>query len=144
MENGSRISRTNRGVLRSTCDRFTELAVNGSSTDGGIHPRWSSNGTELLYLAPDGRLLVAGLQPTADLSGCFAKIDGPCGAAFAVHVVDPDKMQSRRVFAHQGSPLGLATVAVQAGDSLYIGTASGDRVMRVPAASWRKTGDASL
>src|SRR4029434_2522791 len=61
MENGSRISRTNRGVLRSTCDRFTELAVNGSSTDGGIHPRWSSNGTELLYLAPDGRLLSAAI-----------------------------------------------------------------------------------
>jgi eukaryotic-like serine/threonine-protein kinase len=31
------------------------------STDGGIHPRWSSNGTELLYLAPDGRLLSAAI-----------------------------------------------------------------------------------
>lgn len=29
------------------------------STAGGIHPRWNADGTELFYVAPDGKLMAA-------------------------------------------------------------------------------------
>ena len=52
--------------------------------------------------------------------------------------VDPGTLQAREVFAHAGPPLGLATVAVQAGADLYVGSAAGDRVLRVPAGLWMR------
>ena len=91
-----------------------------------------------LSWAADGRLLVAGLQAGADLTGCFVVPGHPCGAAFHVLAVDPVTLQAREVFAHAGPPLGLATVAVQAGADLYVGSAAGDRVLRVPAGLWTR------
>lgn len=89
-----------------------------------------------LSWAEDGRLLAAGLQPGADLTGCFVVMTHPCGAAFVVQAIDPDTLHAQAVFSHAGAPLGLATVAVQAGPDLYVGSAAGDRVLRVPAERW--------
>jgi eukaryotic-like serine/threonine-protein kinase len=33
------------------------------STDGGVHPRWNGNGRELFYLALDGTLMAAAMEP---------------------------------------------------------------------------------
>ena len=33
------------------------------STTGGVNPRWSSNGRELLYITPDGELMAVPVQP---------------------------------------------------------------------------------
>ena len=55
---GSRTSPTNRAGSRSTCDHFPARVDSGRvSTSGGVYPRWSRDGKELFYLAPDGRLM---------------------------------------------------------------------------------------
>ena len=134
------------GIQTTSDGRYMFVSVSGSH---GEVRKYELPGGRRIGAAPvphpdnlswtsDGRLLAAGLQPVADLTGCFVDFERPCGAAFAIHAVDPVSLQSRQVFAHAGAPLGLATVAVQAGNSLFVGSAAGDRVMRVPAADWRR------
>ena len=35
------------------------------STDGGVYPRWSRDGTELYFVAPDARMMASRIRPTA-------------------------------------------------------------------------------
>ena len=77
----------------------------------------------------DGRLLVTGMVPDADSGVCFAAPEKTCMVAFEVHRIDPVSMESELLFAHKGPPMGAATVAVQHGDDLLIGTFAGDRIM---------------
>jgi hypothetical protein len=41
-------------------------------------------------------------------------------------------MAAERLFAHEGAPMGAATVAQPVGDVLYMGSFSGDRILRAP------------
>jgi sugar lactone lactonase YvrE len=80
-----------------------------------------------------GRLLVASHTggPRQAMS-CFGIIVGACGAAFAIVALDPATLVAETVLAHQGPPMGAATVAQQVGDVLYLGSYAGDRLLRVP------------
>ena len=88
----------------------------------------------------DGKLLTAGLQKDANVAPCMADFRAPCGAAFNVFVIDADTMQAKLLLAHEGAPMGMATVAVEAGDSLYLGSAAGDRIVRFPLTAAGKPG----
>lgn len=79
----------------------------------------------------DGQLLVSGLQKDANPALCMADFSKPCGAAFNVFSIDPETMQTTHLLSHHGPPMGLGTVAVQVGGSLYIGSAAGDRIVRL-------------
>jgi hypothetical protein len=85
-----------------------------------------------LSWASDGRLLAAGLQANAITAPCFADFGAPCGAAFNVFAIDPVGLHAELLLAHEGAPMGLATVAVQAGGNLYLGSAAGERILRAP------------
>jgi hypothetical protein len=81
----------------------------------------------------EGRLLIAGLTQDADVAPCVqATFAVPCGARSYVASIDPSTLAIRTVFEHAGPPMGLATVAVQADGYLYLGSAAGDRILRVP------------
>lgn len=56
----------------------------------------------------------------------------PCDFAFEIVRIDPDTMRTEAVFAHEGSPMGAATVALDTGDWLYMGSYAGDRIIRIP------------
>jgi hypothetical protein len=81
--------------------------------------------------ASDGRLLVAGVAANAEATACFAAPEEPCPVAFEVHAIDPATMRGERLFAHSGPPMGAATVAVQHGPDLLIGSFVGDRILAV-------------
>ncbi len=84
--------------------------------------------------APDGRLWVAShVAGIADTLACFSDQVKTCGSAFQIVALDPETMANEIVFEHEGLPMGSATVAVQAGDTVYMGSYAGDRLLLVPA-----------
>jgi hypothetical protein len=76
-----------------------------------------------------GRILAAGVKGArGDCGGT------PCLQAFAVADIDPATMKAETVFDSQGKGALIAgvSVALQMGNSIYIGAFQGDRLLRVP------------
>jgi len=94
--------------------------------------------TELMH--PDniqwdgaGRLLLASQDfSLADMALCMEPHKGACPGAFKIYSVDPESLQSQVILDQQGAPMGAATVAQPLGEFLYMGTFSGDRLLRMP------------
>jgi hypothetical protein len=63
---------------------------------------------------------------------CIQHPDDACGLAFRILRIDPATLRAQTVFAHEGAPMGAATVAEQLGNALYLGSFTGDRVLKVP------------
>jgi hypothetical protein len=84
----------------------------------------------------DGHLLVAGVSKGADIAPCLkATFAVTCDAKFYVAELDPATLAVKILLEHEGPPMGLATVAVQVSKFMYIGSAAGDRILRVPRTS---------
>lgn len=83
----------------------------------------------------DGRLLAAGHTGSIlAVRECEAISEGSCGTPFAVAVVDPETLEVATVFAHdRPTHAGAASVALEHQGSIWIGTFSGDRLLRIPA-----------
>jgi hypothetical protein len=85
---------------------------------------------------PDGRrLLVAslgGLDPN-DFEICQNLEKGAaCGIPFSIVAIDPVTMTNRGpIYESDGSPMGGGTVGLQVGRELFIGSFTGDRILRV-------------
>jgi len=80
--------------------------------------------------ADDGRLLVASHTGSlGEMMGCNGIESGSCPLSFAIVAIDPDTLTTETVFENAGPPMGAATVAVQRGDELYMGTFAGDRII---------------
>jgi hypothetical protein len=82
----------------------------------------------------DGRLLVASHRYswTNILSG-FPNEDGsPATMPFAIVELDPQTMNSATLVELEGPPMGAGTVAVELAGYLFIGSYTGDRIIRVP------------
>jgi hypothetical protein len=80
----------------------------------------------------DRRMLAAGVKGTR--GNCPASSATPCNQAFGVAEIDPGKMEAKTVFDSEGKGalIGGVSVALEAGNSLYIGAFSGDRLVKVP------------
>jgi len=81
----------------------------------------------------DGRLLVASLHLASfqDAMLCDKDPGNYCDIPFDIIAVDPRTMRASVLFSHAGGdPFGAATVAVQVGKFLYMGSFAGDRVAR--------------
>ncbi|MEJ6001414.1 hypothetical protein [Paucibacter soli] len=63
---------------------------------------------------------------------CVRHPDEGCGLAFRILRIDPDALRAETVFEHEGAPMGAVTVAEQLGDSLYLGSFTGDRILKIP------------
>ena len=80
--------------------------------------------------APDGTLYVAG-QGGGEAGGR----GGALGSSSIIGKVDVKTMTYRELINYPTSPaVSFATVAVQVGDELWVGSSRGDRVARYPAA----------
>ena len=84
---------------------------------------WSADGDVLLVASHTGGM--------RDSMSCFDLETGSCGLAFEIVAIDPDTLARKTLLAHEGAPMGAATVAVQVGTDLWLGTFAGDRVARV-------------
>lgn len=85
--------------------------------------------------APDGkRLLVASLHgfETTNFSVCVDLPEGACPIPFSIQAVDAETMKTLGpVYESSGTPMGGGTVGLQVGNELFIGSFTGDRILRV-------------
>jgi hypothetical protein len=66
-----------------------------------------------------------------DQLACKKNPGQTCGFGYTVVRLNPETMASEKLFVHEGgAPMGAATVALQAGKHLYLGSFSGDRIIR--------------
>lgn len=80
----------------------------------------------------DGKLLAAGIK--GGRGDCPADSGRRCIDGFGIAQVDPETMQSKALFdSVNGDVLTSgASVAIQAGDSIYVGAYLGERLLRIP------------
>lgn len=77
----------------------------------------------------DGKLLVTGQASDMQaLVDCYEAHDPECKVAFAVFAIDPESMQATERFSHDGRSFGGATVAVERGLELWIGSFASTRL----------------
>ena len=82
----------------------------------------------------DGRLLVAGqIGSTRAAFGCLDGSVRRCGQPWSVPAIDPETLTITTIAEGDGREFGAASSAILVGDTLVIGTWSGDRVLRRPA-----------
>jgi hypothetical protein len=76
------------------------------------------------------QMLAAGVKSAR--GECPANSGTPCGQTFGVAEIDPAKMTARTVFesGSQPSPISGVSVALQVGNSIYIGAFQGDRLVK--------------
>ncbi|MGE0386979.1 MAG: SMP-30/gluconolactonase/LRE family protein [Gammaproteobacteria bacterium] len=84
--------------------------------------------------SPDGHLLVAGMTALDGTLACTQDFDRFCPQAYRITAVDPATLATREVFASSGPPTGAATIAVQVGRRLYVGSFAGRRLSIVDLA----------
>ncbi|SDR99602.1 SMP-30/gluconolactonase/LRE family protein [Pseudomonas oryzae] len=81
----------------------------------------------------DGRLLGAGIDDAGAFQRCFASHVEHCPVGFKVSAVDTQSGENRELFAAKEGVLAGASVAVEAGGTLYVGSYTGDRLLRLAA-----------
>ena len=81
------------------------------------------------HWSEDGRLLVAShTGSAAQMLACVSLSEGACGMPFEIVALDPEDLSEQVVIAHEGAPLGGASVALQMDGVYYLGTFAGDRL----------------
>ncbi|MGA2879554.1 MAG: SMP-30/gluconolactonase/LRE family protein [Bryobacteraceae bacterium] len=80
----------------------------------------------------EGRLLAAGVKGAR--GDCPEGSGRPCIQGFGVAEIDPAKMQARAIFdsATHDPLMGGVSVALEVGDSIYLGAFQGDRLVKIP------------
>jgi hypothetical protein len=85
-----------------------------------------------LTWAGSGRILAAGIKSAR--GECPAGSGTPCQQATGVAELDPAKMTVRKVFESETRPAPISgvSVALEAGNAIYIGAFQGDRLLKIP------------
>ena len=84
----------------------------------------------------DGHLLVAShTGGLSEMLACQGLERGACGMPFEIISLDPELREARVRLAHQGRPMGGATVALEHRGALYLGSFAGDRIAIVRSGS---------
>ncbi|MGP0074501.1 MAG: SMP-30/gluconolactonase/LRE family protein [Bryobacteraceae bacterium] len=80
----------------------------------------------------EGRLLAAGVKGAR--GDCPEGSGRPCIQGFGVAEIDPKKMQARVIFdsATHDPLIGGVSVALEVGNSIYLGAFQGDRLVKIP------------
>lgn len=83
-----------------------------------------------LRWAPDGRLIVAGQDvPAGQVFGCFQSHNTRCTQPWRIIAWDTKTMTLKPVVSEPGNPeFGGATVGLEVGDDIFVGTFRGDRI----------------
>jgi len=78
----------------------------------------------------EDRLLVAShTDSITEMLACQDLEQGACGMGFEIVGLDPDTMARTTLLSHRGAPMGGATVALQIGKRIYMGSFAGDRIV---------------
>ncbi len=80
--------------------------------------------------APNNHLLVAShTDNLTELLACQDLNQGACGYSFEIVALDPVTMARNTIISHRGAPMGAATVALEIGQRIYMGSFAGDRIV---------------
>jgi sugar lactone lactonase YvrE len=130
MPNGIEVSPDGRGLYstRYGAGEVRRVGRPGGALLGSAPVKQPDNST----WAPDGRLLVAShTGGLGEQMACMRHEPGTaCSLAFEIVALDPDTLEKQVVFAHEGPPMGAATVAVELGGELWMGSFASDRLIR--------------
>lgn len=93
-----------------------------------------------VHMAPDGRLVTAGTVMDEPACGDFpspAEFDieayAQCPRGFIAYAIDPESMRAEVLERGSATPsFSNATMAVEVGDEVWVGTFNGDRIAIVP------------
>jgi hypothetical protein len=105
-------------------DRETGEILALASVASPDNTRWSADGNRLFVASHTG--------PFLEMMRCQRMKVGACPLAFEVVALDPATLERTTVFAHEGPPMGGATVALDLDGALYLGSFKGDRLLRAP------------
>ena len=88
-----------------------------------------------LTLRGDGTVIVAGIDDLARWRDCTAAEGHFCQdkLAFSVATLDPKTFTVKPLFHGNPGLLQGASVALAIDNSLYVGTATGDRLLKIPS-----------
>jgi hypothetical protein len=77
-------------------------------------------------------MLAAGVKGAR--GDCPAGSGTPCVQAFGIAEIDPAKMEAKKIFDSegQGALIPGVSIALQSGNSIYIGAFQGDRIVKIP------------
>jgi hypothetical protein len=79
----------------------------------------------------DGKILAAGIKGVN--GNCPPESNHPCIQGFSVAEVDPKTLEHRTVYENDGKALiNGVSVAIEAGDAIYVGSFQGDRLVKLP------------
>jgi sugar lactone lactonase YvrE len=113
---------------------FTQRIV-AVDVDGGnrIESQRTAIQTDNLSWSNDGRLLGAGHTgfPIYGISKCRDIGDSPCSFPFAIVAFDPKTLKDQVLFEAPTGSIPGASVAALRGNTLYLGSAFGDRITRI-------------
>ncbi len=122
------------GIEKSDDERYAYLnTFNGvrkiEVATGTIAVERTMDSVDNSYWSEDGRLLVAShTGSVAELLACLSVPEGACGMPFEIVALDPLDLSEQVIIAHEGAPMGGATVALQHDGVYYLGTFAGDRL----------------
>ncbi|MBN2242815.1 MAG: SMP-30/gluconolactonase/LRE family protein [Acidobacteria bacterium] len=84
-----------------------------------------------LTWTPEGGILAAGIKGVS--GDCPPESGNPCLQGFVVAEIDPETLASRIFYDNSGKALiNGVSVALAAGDAVYVGSFQGDRVVQLP------------
>ncbi|MBL6688162.1 MAG: SMP-30/gluconolactonase/LRE family protein [Pseudomonadales bacterium] len=76
----------------------------------------------------EGWLWVASHQQNPLTETCEGVEEAACLLPFQILRVNPENLATEVILDHKGEPMGYTTVATRVGDTLYMGSAHGDRI----------------
>ena len=80
---------------------------------------------------PDGKILAAGIKGVN--GNCPPESNFPCLQGFMIEEVNPEALESRIVYDNNSKALiNGVSVAIEAGDAIYVGSFQGDRLVKLP------------
>jgi hypothetical protein len=96
-----------------------------------------------LTLRSDGTVIVAGIDDLARWRDCIAAEGHFCQdqLALSVATLDPETFTVKPLFRGNGGLLPGASVALAIDNALYVGTATGDRMLTIPSVELATPGE---
>ena len=104
-------------------DRVSGKRLGSAAIIKGDNLAWDSKGN-LLAISHTGS--------TTEQIDCMKQPGRTCALEYTLLRINPDSLKTEVVLTHSGSPMGAATVARELNGMLYLGTYSGDRIVKIP------------
>lgn len=96
---------------------------------GLIEDEYEIQQPDNITLDEEGNLWIASHKHNPITQDCVNVVAGPCMLPFEIIKVDTKSMQTEVALSHHGVPFGYSTVALKVGNTVYMGSAHGDRIV---------------